>query len=63
MKKFNACNTKRQGNMTIFLDGYEWTIESTITRPYGTFYFIKRSEGKKIIIREIDEETLRLTIR
>ena len=40
-------------------DGYEWEIASILYRHDGIFYFLKRNEGKKIIIREVMESKLR----
>jgi hypothetical protein len=45
----------------IYYNGYKWEIASILMRHDGIFYFIRRREGKAIIIREvIKEELLRI---
>ena len=38
--------------------GYLWEITSRVVAHYGTFYFLKRMEGNRIIVQEVEEGLL-----
>ena len=42
----------------IHYQGYLWEITSKLVAHYGTFYFLKRREGNRIIMQEVEESLL-----
>jgi hypothetical protein len=42
----------------IHYQGYLWEITSRIVAHFGIFYFLKRREGNRIIIQEVEEGLL-----
>jgi len=44
--------------MKVNFNGYTWEITYILKAHYGTFYFLKRIEGNKIIMREVEESLI-----
>ncbi len=42
----------------IHYQGYLWEITYKLVAHYGTFYFLKRREGNRIIMQEVEEGLL-----